>query len=131
LTPTPTPTPLPTATPTVEPSAEFHLTTTVPDGNGVIVTSTQSDFPAGAVVVLQAVPDPGYQFAAWHGTDNDSATTDTNAVTMTGDKTVTAEFTSTDPAANAPDPAGGGCGMAGVTLIFSFGFFVAVLVRKP
>ncbi len=129
-TPTLTPTPQPTATPTVEPSGQFHLTNSVPGGNGKIVASDKSAFPPGAVVGLQAVPDEGYQLKAWHGTDNDAATTDTNTVTMTADKTVTAEFISTNPA-NAPNPVTGGCGMAGLSLILTLGFFVLILVRKP
>jgi hypothetical protein len=46
----------------------------------------------GSVVVVSCEPDPGYRVKKWTGTDDDSLTTNTNTVTMTGDKTLTVEF---------------------------------------
>ncbi len=67
------------------------LTTSVVNGHGALSPPTGGQ-DYSAVVTLEATPDAGYRVKAWTGTDNDSATANTNHVTMTGPKTVTIEF---------------------------------------
>jgi hypothetical protein len=139
VTPTPT-TPEPAATPTPEPTpilpaeGQFKLTTSVPGGHGKIVTSAQTYFNPGAVVILQAVPDDGYEVRAWSGTDSDSSTSATNTVTMDSDKTVSVEFapigTVPAPSENSPNNSGGGCGFSGASLILLIGLMFLGLRRQ-
>jgi len=67
------------------------LTTEVAGGHGTLVPASGSH-SEGDVVALTATPDSGYRVKAWIGTDNDTLKTNTNAVTMTADKSVTVEF---------------------------------------
>ncbi len=60
-------------------------------GNGVVNKSPdQATYHHGDLVQLSAVPDAGWQFSAWSG--DASGTTSPVAVTMDGNKTVTATF---------------------------------------
>jgi hypothetical protein len=67
------------------------LTTSVVNGHGTLAPATGSQ-NANAVVTLTATPDSGYRVKAWTGAATEPSTANTNAVTMTGDKTVTVEF---------------------------------------
>ena len=69
----------------------YTLTTRVVNGNGTLspVTGPQT---YGTAVNLTAIPDAGYRVKTWSGTDDDSATTHANTITMAGDETVTVEF---------------------------------------
>ncbi len=53
-------------------------------------------YEPGTVVDLEAVPDTGYEFGSWSGTDDDGSTSTNNTVTMYNNKTVTATFESAD-----------------------------------
>jgi len=72
-------------------ASQYSLTASVAGANGS-VSPASGTFAAGTVVPLTATPDAGYRVKAWTGTDNDSATTNTNNVTMDSNKTVTVEF---------------------------------------
>ena len=67
------------------------LTTEVVGGHGSLSPGTGPQ-NTSAVITLSAVPESGYRIKAWTGTDNDTLTTYSNKVTMTGDKSVTVEF---------------------------------------
>ena len=69
----------------------YTLGSSVVGGHGTLSPSsgTHSD---GTVVSLTAAPDSGYRVKAWTGTDNDALKTNTNAVTMSRNRTVTVEF---------------------------------------
>ena len=54
-------------------------------------TSCSASFSAGTQVTLTASPAPGWQFSSWSGCD--SASGNTCIVNMTGNRTVTANFT--------------------------------------
>jgi parallel beta-helix repeat protein len=69
----------------------YTLTATVFGGFGT-VTPTGGTYYENTVVPLTAEPDAGYQVASWSGTDDDSATSETNSATMTSDKTVIVQF---------------------------------------
>ncbi|MBC7795045.1 MAG: hypothetical protein H7Z43_15170 [Clostridia bacterium] len=73
-------------------AATFQLTLTQ-NVNGTISASpagpTYSD---GTTVILTATPAAGYRVASWNGTDNDASKSNTNTVTMTAAKTVSATF---------------------------------------
>jgi uncharacterized repeat protein (TIGR02543 family) len=63
-----------------------------PSGSGsVTVNPSQPTYNSGQQVTLTAVPNTGYTFASWSG--DASGTTNPLTVTMTGNKTVTANFT--------------------------------------
>ena len=71
----------------------FNLTCSVVDANGAILPESGS-YLNGAVVDLEAFPNPNYKVKAWAGTDDDTSTSNTNTVTMGSDKVVTVEFES-------------------------------------
>ena len=75
--------------------SQFELTTAVV-GNGDL-TPTSGTQAAGAVVDLLATPDAGWRFDSWDGTDDDTSIDAENTVTMTEDKSVTAEFVEVPP----------------------------------
>jgi hypothetical protein len=81
----------------------FRLTGTVVGGHGTLQPTAGTYFPA-TVVPLTAVPDAGYKLKAWTGTDSDLSNVPTNTVTMTADRTVTAEF---EPCTSGDDDADG------------------------
>jgi hypothetical protein len=68
--------------------------TIVGEPNGVI-SQPPGPFYIGDVVMLEAIPNPGYRIRAWTGTDNDSSLDETNTVTLHSEQTsVTVEFAS-------------------------------------
>jgi uncharacterized repeat protein (TIGR02543 family) len=61
-------------------------------GNGTVSPDSGNyQYPVGAVVTLSVNPDPGYSFLGWSGAL--TGTSNPAAVTMDGDKVVTATFT--------------------------------------
>ncbi|MHC4333395.1 MAG: right-handed parallel beta-helix repeat-containing protein [Planctomycetota bacterium] len=68
-----------------------ELTVTVPSGHGA-VDPNGGFYLEGTVVTLTAISDPGYRLQQWTGTDNDFSTSNTNTVTITGPRTVSATF---------------------------------------
>jgi mono/diheme cytochrome c family protein len=75
---------------------QYQLTTSVIGGNGTLTPASGLQ-NANAVVALAATPAAGYQVQKWTGTDNDASTANTNAVTMTGAKTVSVQFAAIPP----------------------------------
>jgi uncharacterized repeat protein (TIGR02543 family) len=76
----------------------YTLTTTVkPTGSGTITVDPSpncvSQYTAGTVVKLSAVPNSGYIFSKWTGSS--TSTSNPLSVTMDGDKTYTANFKKT------------------------------------
>jgi len=67
------------------------LTTSVAAGLGKLAPSS-GIYDNLTVVDLQAFPDAGSRVKKWTGTDDDTAKTETNAVTMSDNKSVTVEF---------------------------------------
>ncbi len=72
-----------------------------PEGTGTIISSPTStgacpadSYGANTVVTLQANPEGGYRLSNWSGTNNDSVNPTT--VTMTGNKSITANFSPTN-----------------------------------
>lgn len=121
--------------------AKYQMTASVPGGNGTI-WPLGGKYPLGLTVNLTATPGTGYKVKKWTGTNNDSFTGLTNAVTINDNCTVTVEFepNSNDPLSkpngeqtpnNIPvNPTGtGSCGTSGVILfagILLAGIFLAV-----
>jgi uncharacterized repeat protein (TIGR02543 family) len=68
----------------------FTLTETSPNGS-VIFNPPGPTYFAGTIVTVTAVPDSNYAFTGWGG--DLSGTTNPSTVTMTGNKSVTANFT--------------------------------------
>ena len=74
----------------------YSLTTDVdPLGSGTVSVDLGENCPDGGytygtVVQLTAMPNPGYKFTSWSG--NASGTSETTSLTMTGNKSVTANF---------------------------------------
>ena len=64
--------------------------TAVTAGGGSIQGNSQPLYPYGTVVVLTALPDPGWQFLSWMG--DSQGTNATISVTMDGPREVQAEF---------------------------------------
>ncbi len=78
-------------------TAPNKYTLSINANNGSVIrkvngTINNGPYDSGTVVNLEAVPDTGYEFVSWNGTNNDSSTNLTNTVTMTSNKTVTATF---------------------------------------
>jgi uncharacterized repeat protein (TIGR02543 family) len=70
-----------------------HTLTLNISGNGDVTTDPDLvTYPDGTVVSLTALPDPGHSFGGWSG--DLSGTNNPATITMDGDKTVTANFTS-------------------------------------
>ena len=71
----------------------YDLNLSVDGGHGQVTADPDArSHLEGTVVDLTAVPDDGYEVAAWSGTDDDTATGTTNTVTMNGEQTVTVSF---------------------------------------
>ena len=90
------PTPIPTATRTPVPAASaprptYTLTTSTNPSQGGTV-SGGSTYNAGTTVTVTATPAQGYTFVDWNGA---CAGTGSCVVTMNGNKSVTANFTTT------------------------------------
>ena len=79
---------------------QYTLTTSVsPSGAGSVTANpSQPGYPSGAQVVLTAAPNPGYAFSGWSGGASGSANPLT--VTMTGNLSITANFTATGQTTN-------------------------------
>ena len=76
-----------------QPAASVYtLSTSVVGSVGGSISPSTGSQTADDVVVLTASADTGYRVKAWLGTDDDSSTGTTNAVTMTGPKSVSVEF---------------------------------------
>ncbi len=73
------------------PADRYQLTTSVINGHGTL-TPASGPQEAGKTIPLTATPDAGYRIKQWTGTNDDGSKATTNAVTMTGNKTVTVEF---------------------------------------
>jgi uncharacterized repeat protein (TIGR02543 family) len=72
----------------------YTLTTSANPANGGSVSPSASNcdggkYAHGTTVTLTANPNPGYSFTSWTGATGDNPTT----ITMTGDRSVTANFT--------------------------------------
>jgi len=78
------------------------LDASVVGGHGTVSPTSQT-YNYSQVASLLATPDTGYRVKSWSGTDDDTSTATTNAVTMTSNKTVTVEFEATPPTALAID----------------------------
>jgi len=79
---------------------EFYLTILKPGGTGVVTDSTgiincgticKNLFRYGTIINLMAIPDEGFEFVEWSGSDNDGQYP-ICTVTMHGNKTISAEF---------------------------------------
>ena len=68
------------------------MTSSVIGGNGTI-SPTSGTYAEGTRVALTARPNNGYCVLEWNGTNNDSSTSTSNAVTMNSNKNVTVQFT--------------------------------------
>ena len=72
------------------------MTTSVIGGNGRIEPTSGQYYDGsgiGLFISLTAIPGAGWRVKAWHGTDNDYSTANTNTVSLNSNKTVTVEFT--------------------------------------
>ena len=70
------------------PSTIYHLTVSTIGSGGV--TPSSGDYAGGSTVVLNAAPDPNYQFVDWEGSVTSSA--NPLSVVINGDMTLTARF---------------------------------------
>jgi uncharacterized repeat protein (TIGR02543 family) len=72
---------------------QYTLTTSVsPSGSGTVTANpSQASYPSGTQVVLTAAPNTGFTFSSWSG--GASGTTNPLTVTMTGNLSLTANFT--------------------------------------
>jgi len=76
----------------LSPYVRYRLTTSVsPAGSGV-VEPMGGTYASGVTVPVTALSNAGYKFKKWTGTDNDTSAEAANKVTMSSDRTVTAEF---------------------------------------
>ncbi len=73
------------------PATQYQLSASVTGGHGTI-SPTSGTYNEGTVVTLTATPDTGYRVQGWSGTNNDNSTANTNAVTMTSNRSVTVQF---------------------------------------
>jgi uncharacterized repeat protein (TIGR02543 family) len=73
----------------------YDLTINTAGSGSVAKTPDQGTYGCGQVVMLTAVPDPGWQFNGWSGDLTGSA--NPLALTMNGDKVVTATFSPLPP----------------------------------
>ncbi len=78
------------------PEGFYQLTADVVGGHGTVqpTDGTYAATTPPTQVELLARPEAGYRVKAWHGTDDDSRTTETNSITMNGHKFVSVEFES-------------------------------------
>ena len=67
------------------------LTVTVGLGEGT-VSPTSGDYPTGETVTLTATPAVGWRVLAWHGSDDDTSASETNAAMMDSSKVVSVDF---------------------------------------
>jgi hypothetical protein len=90
----------------------YKLTTSVnPSAGGSIqLTPPGGSYKAGDTVLLVAVPADGYEFTSWTGATA-TAVASAASVVMTGNKTVTANFTKTDDGGDSTGTGGNGDGL--------------------
>jgi uncharacterized repeat protein (TIGR02543 family) len=79
-------------------SYTLKYTTTPLGGGSVTANPSQSSYPSGAQVVLTAAPNTGYTFSGW--SENASGTANPLTVTITGNTSITANFTTAQQSAN-------------------------------
>ncbi len=75
-----------------ETGSQTQYSLTVNAGSYGTVTPSGGTYSEGLTVSLIANPVSGYRVLSWSGTNNDSATSNTNTVTMNTNKTVYVEF---------------------------------------
>lgn len=84
-----------TANFTVAPPQRYSLTLAPNPSNGGLITAnplpTNGTYALGTVVQLTANPAAGYQFSSWTG--DASGTSNSTTITITGNRSVTANFT--------------------------------------
>jgi predicted glutamine amidotransferase len=73
------------------PQERYKLTVNTVGSGSVSISSAEATYMSGTVVTLTAVPESGWYFSGWSGDLSSIANPDT--VEMTGDKVVTATFT--------------------------------------
>jgi lysophospholipase L1-like esterase len=76
---------------------QYTLTTSVTGSGSVTKNPNQSTYTSGTQVTLTAIPTSGWAFSTWSG--DASGSTNPYVITMTSNKSVTANFTNTPPAA--------------------------------
>ncbi|TWT41977.1 hypothetical protein RAS1_31030 [Phycisphaerae bacterium RAS1] len=110
-----------TATFTVTPPQRYTLTLPRSPSNGGSITAdpapTNGTYAAGTVVQLTANPASGYQFSSWSGDASGSG--NPTSVTMSGNRSVTANFTVTpanDNCANATNAGAGNLSFSGTNV---------------
>lgn len=88
----------------------YALSVEIPTGGGT-VSPGAGYFSAGTIVDLVATPQDGYRVSSWQGTNDDSAISNTNNVTINDDTAVTVRFEQLDsgtvtPGSGEPDTGG-------------------------
>ncbi|MEO5804723.1 MAG: immunoglobulin domain-containing protein [Verrucomicrobiota bacterium] len=83
-----------TSTPAIL-NANYALTAMEGFGGTIAKSPNQTSYAPGAVVMLNAIADPGFVFTGWSGDDN--STNNPLSLTMTTHKTVTANFSGSVP----------------------------------
>jgi len=81
-----------TATFTEVPPEQYALTVYTVGSGTISLNPAGGVYDDGTTVTLTAAPSAGYQFVSWFGTNDDSATTLTNTVTMNSARSVTITF---------------------------------------
>ena len=81
-----------TATFTEVPPDQYALTVYTVGEGSVGLDPAGGVYDEGTTVTMTAAPSAGYQLVSWFGTNDDSATTLTNTVTMNSARSVTATF---------------------------------------
>jgi hypothetical protein len=98
--------------------AVYRLTVKT-DGNGTLLQGSDGDYPAGAIINLEAAPNTGYEFVKWESDKGsfDNAVTKAAVFTMPGENAaVTAVFqqiTGGAPGGGGSTPPGGSPGDGG------------------
>ena len=110
---------------TAEFARVFGLTVTVnPPGGGTLSPGDNTVHASGTEVTVIANPTDGYQFSDWGG---DCSGSDTCKLTMTGNKSVTANFAPVFALTAAADPTDGGTVLPGGVTSYVYGTKVTVL----
>ncbi|QNF32475.1 glycoside hydrolase family 88 protein [Adhaeribacter swui] len=80
---------------TVKPVPTYTLQVNVTTGGSVTKNPNQTSYPSGTTVTLTATPASGYRFTGWSGAA--TGTTNPLPITMTVNKSITANFTPAGP----------------------------------
>jgi uncharacterized repeat protein (TIGR02543 family) len=100
--------------------AQYTLTINIVGSGSVAKNPNKSAYNQGEQVTLTATPGSGFNFSSWSG--DASGTLNPVTVTMSGNKTVTANFTAIPETVSIPNkPSGPGSGAAGTGYAFSAG----------